>query len=91
MLLCTLNNSISNINRHFRIQDAENLFYAKRFTKKRRYALGVLFSEASLQEVVNFMKKRQIPFEKLNRLYHYYKTILNGRPNEKFEWLLSEF
>ncbi len=39
---------------------------------------------------INFMKKRNLPFENLSRLYHYYKIVLNGRPNEKFEWLLSE-
>ncbi|MBF0103343.1 MAG: hypothetical protein HQK77_20775 [Desulfobacterales bacterium] len=90
MLQCTINNSISSIKKHFKQKDLIHLFYAKRFSGKRRYALDVLFTEASLQEVVNFMKKNQIPFNNLNKLYLYYKTTRKGRPNEKFEWLLRE-
>ncbi|MBE9570636.1 MAG: helix-turn-helix domain-containing protein [Proteobacteria bacterium] len=89
MLLSTINNSMGNKARHYTVKDLQNLFYTKRFTAKKKYALRILFSEATVRELVIFIKQREIPPDNVRALYHYYKSTLKGESNARIEWLLK--
>ncbi|RLC19138.1 MAG: addiction module antidote protein, HigA family [Deltaproteobacteria bacterium] len=89
MLLATVNNSIGRKDDHYTAKDLENIFYAQVPETQDHYAVRTMFTEATLQEFVDFIKDRKIPFKKAKLLYHYYITILKGQPNEKFEWLFN--
>lgn len=87
LLISTVNNSISNKSKHYTEKDISNLFFSKRFTFKKKYAIQVLFSETSAQKIIDFSKEKNIPIDKVKRLYFNYKNILNGKRNPEFEWL----
>ena len=90
MLLSTINNSMGNKARQYTVKDLENLFYTKRFTAKKQYAVSILFCEATVRELVNFIKQKKIPMDNVRALYHYYKTNLKGDGNAKIEWLFEQ-
>jgi addiction module HigA family antidote len=87
VLLSLVNNSVSNKEKHYTNKDLENLFHTQRFTLKKKYAVRILFSEASVEELIHFIRHKKIPFSNFKSLYHYYKFNLNGEENEKLEWL----
>jgi addiction module HigA family antidote len=89
MLLATVNNSVGNPDEHYTADDLETLFHSDHIHAENHYAVRTMFTEATLQEFVDFIKARKIPFEKAKSLYHYYVRVLKGSQNEKFEWLFK--
>jgi len=89
MLIATVNNSIGNPEDHYTGDDLEKLFYSDHIHAEDHYAVRTMFTEATLQEFVDFIKDRKIPFKKAKSLYHYYINIMKEKSNAKFEWLFK--
>ena len=90
LLLAELNNSLSDRSRHYTLHELQQLFFTKRFSRRKRYAVKLLFTEASLQTILNFLKERMIPLERLQALYQAYLEQLQGKPNQYVEWLFKD-
>ncbi len=90
MLIYTINNSISDPSRHLTEDQLKALLEGDVLdTPLKRYAAGVMFQEASLDEIVRFLKRWQIPFEKARRLYRIWKNQNTGACDAKYEWLFQ--
>jgi hypothetical protein len=94
MLQETINNSISSRARHLGEDQIVRLFYkTEELDPIERYAVSIMFSEATLQEILLFLRKHNIPFSKAKALY---QIACRSRltPNikkgeDKYEWLLG--
>ncbi len=89
MLLATVNNSIGNLDEHYAASDLESLFYSDPIHADGHYAIRTLFTEATLQEFVDFITDRKIPFDNAKAIYHYHLNTLKGQPNAKFKWFFE--
>jgi len=89
MLPATVNSSIGNPEDHYTADDLEKLFYSDHIHPEDHYAVRTMFTEATLQEFVDFIKNRKISFENAKALYHYHIATLKEQPNAKFEWLFE--
>jgi hypothetical protein len=94
MLKETINNSISSRVRLLAEEQIVELFYkTEELDPLERYAVSVMFSEASLQEIHLFLRKHNIPFSKARALYQIAcrsrltPDIKKGE--DKYEWLLG--
>jgi hypothetical protein len=94
MLKETINNSISSRSRHLGEDQIVRLFYKTiDLDPVERYAVSIMFSEATLQEILLFLRKHNIPFSKARALYKIacqltlVQNIKKGR--DKYEWLLG--
>ena len=94
MLKETINNSISSKARHLGEEQIAGHFYKKEeLDPVERYAVSIIFSEASLQEILLFLRKHHIPFSNAKALYRTFaqsklvpKTKERG---DKYEWFLG--
>jgi hypothetical protein len=94
MLKETVNNSISSKARHFEEEQIVGLFYKTgELDPVERYAVSVIFTEATLQEILMFLRKHHIPFSNAKALYRLFchsrlapKTKERG---DKYEWFLG--
>ncbi len=91
MLPETINNSISNRQKHLDPDAVKALFSKSRLNPGERYAVDVIFSEASLQEIVDFLKSNRIPFRQTARLYALHKGRKGSGILDKYEWLFGSF
>ena len=94
MLKETVNNSISSKARHLGEEQIVGLFYKKgELDPVERYAVSIIFTEATLQEILIFLRKHHIPFSNAKALYRVFshsrlapKTKERG---DKYEWFLG--
>jgi hypothetical protein len=95
MLPETINNSISNRQQHLGHDAVKELFFKTHLNPVERYAVDVMFTEASLQEIVDFLKSNRIPFGQAARLYAIHKALKKDRKgsgiSDKYEWLFGSF
>ena len=90
MLMATINNSVGDRSKHYAIKELEQLFFSKRFTARKQYLLMVLFREASAQDVIDFVKEKEISLTQVKHLYDVYLNKFNGKRNPCFDWLFKE-
>jgi len=90
MLISTINKSVGDKSKHYTENDLKQLFTGKRLTKRKKYFLNVLFSEASAQDVLDFVKIKNIPLEQLRNLYEVYLKKINVKRNPCFDWLFKD-
>ncbi len=94
LLLATVNNSISSRQMHLTEDDLAALFHKEpqSLNQVERYAVSIIFSEASLQAIHNFMLKHNIPREDAGRLYRLQCEIDPDRRNreDKYEWFFRQ-
>lgn len=94
MLKETINNSVSSKARHLDEAQIVGLFYEKEdLDPVEHYAVCVIFTEATLQEILLFLRKHHIPFTNAKALY---RTFAQSRlvPNtkergDKYEWFFG--
>jgi hypothetical protein len=91
MLPDTINTSISDRRKHLDREAVKVLFYKETFTAVERYAIDVIFTEASLQELIDFLKQNRIPYHRAARLYGAFKNLFHPRTSPKHEWLFGSF
>jgi hypothetical protein len=94
MLKETINNSISSRARHLGEEQIVRLFYkTDELDPTERYAVSIMFSEATLQEILLFLRKHNIPFSKAMALYQIAcqsRVVPNTKKGaDKYEWLLG--
>ncbi len=90
LFLAALNTSLSDRSKHYTRREIQQLFFTKRFTQRKRYAVKVIFTEVPVQEVLDFLREQMIPVERLRQLYHSYMTQLGGTRNPHLEWLFHD-
>ncbi len=91
MLPETINNSISDRQKHLGPQAVKALFFKTRLNPVERYAVDVIFSEAPLQEIVDFLRANCIPFGRAARLYAIHKAQKGAGTSDKHDWLFGSF
>ncbi len=94
MLKDTINNSISSKVRHLGEEQLVALFYKDaELDPLERYAVSVMFSEAPLQEIFQFLREHHIPFANAKTLYRTFAEsglfLKNGEQGDKYEWFLG--
>ncbi|MCP4111216.1 MAG: hypothetical protein GY749_37770 [Desulfobacteraceae bacterium] len=90
MLTHTVNNSISERSRHLTEKQVAKIFrYPHMADPMNQYVADVIFQEASLEEIVRFLKKNNIPFDKARRFFSIYKESGQGVYKEKYEWFFG--
>jgi hypothetical protein len=94
MLKDTINNSISSKARHLEEEQIVGLFYKNgELYPVERYAISIMFSEATLQEILLFLRKHHIPFSNAKSLYRAFtQSRLAPKARErgdKYEWFLG--
>ncbi|QTA81515.1 Toxin-antitoxin system, antitoxin component [Desulfonema limicola] len=90
MLISTINKSVGDKSKHYTEKELEQLFTGKRLTNRKKYFLNILFSEASAQDVLDFVKMKNIPVENLRHLYEVYLKNINVKRNPCFDWLFKD-
>jgi len=70
--------------------DLVHLFHISRITPEKAYAIRTLFTEASTQEVVDFMKAEGIEPSRIKYIYELYLNKLDGKRNTNAEWLIQD-
>ncbi len=90
MLTHTVNNSISERSRHLTEKQIVEIFrYPHMKDPMNQYVADVIFQEASLEEIVRFLKKNNIPFDKVKGFFSSYKESMQGVCKEKYEWFFG--
>ena len=94
MLKETINNSISSKARHLGEEQIVGLFYKQRqLDPVERYAVSIIFTEATLQEILLFLRRHHMPFSKAKALYRSFtQSRLAPETRErgdKYEWFLG--
>lgn len=94
MLKETVNNSISSKARHLSEEQIAGIFYKKgELDPIERYAVSIIFNEATLQEILMFLRKHHIPFSNAKALYRRFaQSKLASKSKErgdKYEWFLG--
>lgn len=90
LLLSAINNSLSDRATHYTEKELENMFSTTRLTKRKRYAITVLFREVPAQQILDFVRVNNIPITKLKHLYTIYLEKIHGTRNLYFEWLFQD-
>lgn len=94
MLKDTINNSISSKARHLGEAQVAALFYKHEpLDPLERYAVSIIFSEATLQEIFLFLRKHAIPFANARALYRSFSHRERGptikERSNKYEWFFE--
>lgn len=90
LLLSALNNSLSDRATHYTEKELEKIFSTTRLTKRKRYAITVLFREVPAQQILDFVHVKSIPITRLKHLYEIYVEKIHGTRNPHFEWLFQD-
>lgn len=91
MILSTINNSIGNREKHFKMEDLVllfNNFNVEKVEPNEEYIIDTIFKEATLKEFIDFLKENKIHIKKAKKIYEYFK--LEGINSERFEWFFSK-
>lgn len=91
MLPESVNNSISDRKTHLSREGVKALFFKTELNAVERYAADVVFTEASLQEIVDFLKANDIPFQNAARLYAVHKRGKIKTKLDKYDWFFGSF
>lgn len=91
MLPESVNNSISDRKTHLSREAVKALFFKTDLNAIERYAADVVFTEASLQEIVDFLKANDIPFQNAARLYAAHKRGKTTTTPDKYDWFFGSF
>ncbi len=94
MLRETVNNSIGSKARHLQEDQIVGLFYKTgAFDPIERYAASIIFSEASLQEILLFLRQHHIPLSNAKTLYRVFiqeRTALKPKERrDKYGWFFG--
>lgn len=89
-ILATINNSISDKNMHYSIDDLYQIFVSNKIDKKYNYAIATLFKEVSYEDVVKYCKLYEIKKNDIKRVYDYYLEQFNAKAIKEYEWLFEE-
>lgn len=68
MLLLSVNSSIGDTKTHLTEGDLVQLFYKKKYSPIEEYAIGVIQTEASQEEINYFKEKHNIPQEVIDNV-----------------------
>lgn len=92
LLSATVNNSISSREMHLTEDDLIGLFHKEFLTPVEKYAVSIIFSEASLQAIYNFMVKHNISKDAAGRLYRLHCRLEPERENreDKYAWFFGQ-
>lgn len=89
MLPESINNSISDRRKHLSREEVKALFLQSDPDPIQRYAIDIMFSEAMLQEIVDFLMEDRIPMDQAKRLYARYRLHHPTRKSDKYEWFFG--
>ncbi|MDD2652759.1 MAG: hypothetical protein PHX44_06895 [Sulfurimonas sp.] len=89
-ILATINNSISDKNMHYRVNDLYEIFTRTKIDKQYNYAIATLFREVSYEDVVKYCKLYGIKKKAIKRVYEYYLDQFNAKAIKEYEWLFEE-
>lgn len=89
-ILSTINNSISDNNMHYSIEDLYKIFNSEKIDKKYNYAITTLFKEVSYEDVIKYCKLYNIKISAIKRVYSYYLEQFNSKEIKEYAWLFEE-
>ncbi|WP_295022224.1 hypothetical protein [Sulfurimonas sp.] len=89
-ILATINNSISDKNMHYSVNDLYQIFTGDKIDKKYNYAITTLFKEASYEDVIKYCELYKIKKSAIKRVYEYYLDQFNAKAIKEYEWLFEE-
>lgn len=88
-ILSTINNSISDKQMHYSIQDLHSIFETE-IEKKYHYAIISIFKEVIYEDVIKYCELHNIKKSNIKKLYEFYKTSFNAKKVKQYEWLFKE-
>ncbi len=89
-ILATINNSISNKQMHYNIEDLNAIFFIPSIEQKYQYAIITLFKEVMYEDVIKYCELYDIKKSNIKILYEFYKSSFNAKEIKQYEWLLEE-
>jgi len=89
-ILATINNSISNKQMHYSVEDLNNIFNIPSIEQKYHYAITTIFKEVMYEDVLKYCELNSIKKSNIKKLYEFYKTSFNTKEINQYEWLLEE-
>jgi len=88
-ILSTINNSISDKQMHYSIEDLNTIFITPSIEQKYHYAITTIFKEVMYEDVVKYCELNNIKRLNIKKLYEFYKSSFNAKEIKEYEWLLK--
>jgi len=89
-ILSSINNSISDENLHYTLDDLYKIFSIPSLEQKYHYAIITIFKEVDYEDIIKYLQINQIDKDRLKILYDFYLKQYNSKEILQYEWLLKK-